>query len=72
MIKYNNNIKGILIGENEFKITQFADDTTLFLDGSQLSLQHTLNAIEIFLSFSGLKINTTKTKLWIGKKETLW
>ena len=30
MIKYNNNIKGIFIGENEFKITQFADDTTLF------------------------------------------
>ena len=29
MIKYNN-IKGIVIGENEFKITQFADDTTLF------------------------------------------
>ena len=29
MIKYNN-IKGIVIGENKFKITQFADDTTLF------------------------------------------
>ena len=70
MIKHNDNIKGIFIGKNEFKITQFADDTTLFLDGSQLSLQHALNTIEIFGSFSGLKINTSKTKLiWIGKKK---
>ena len=63
MINYNNNIKGIHIGEHEFKITQFADDTTLFLDGSQFSLQHALNTIEIFGSFSGLKINTIGSKL---------
>ena len=42
----------------------------LVLDSSQLSLQHVLNVIEIVGSFSGLKINTTKTKLiWIGKKK---
>ena len=70
LIKKNKKINGIYIDEIEIKITQFADDTTLILDGSQSSLQAALNTIEIFGSFSGLKINTNKTKLvWIGRKK---
>ena len=42
-------------------MTQFADDTTLFLDGSTNSLLAALNIIEIFGTLSGLKINTSKT-----------
>ena len=62
-------IKGITIKGVEFKLTQYADDRTLFLDGSILSLKAALNIIEIFGSFSGLKVNSDKTKLiWIGKK----
>ena len=54
------------------KATQFADDTTLLLDGSSSSLQATLNVLEIFGSLSGLKVNSEKTKLvWIGSKNTL-
>ena len=50
-------------------MTQFADDTTLFLDGSQSSLQAALNAIETFGSYSSLNMNMSKTKtIWIGKK----
>ena len=48
MILTNQNIKGIKIGVNEFKITQFADDITLFMDGSESSLQCTLNMLEFF------------------------
>ena len=63
-------VKGISINNLEFKITQYADDTTLFLDGSHSSLQAALNILEIFGSISGLKVNTDKTKLiWIGKKK---
>ena len=70
MIKNNNNIKGIHIGGHEFKITQFADDTTLFLNGTQNCLQAALNTLELFGSFSGLKMNTSKTKvIWIGRKK---
>ena len=48
---------------------QFADATTLIMDGSQCSLQAALNTLEIFGSLSGLKINKEKRKLiWIGKK----
>ena len=68
MVNQNNKIKGIIIGR-EIKLCQFADDTTLILDGSKESLDSVLNTIEIFGSISGLKMNTTKTKLvWIGRK----
>ena len=70
MIKDNNKIKGIYIGGHQFKITQFADDTTLFLNGTQNCLQAALNTLELFGSFSGLKMNTSKTKvIWIGRKK---
>ena len=58
------------MGSEEYKITQFADDTTIILDGSERSLLSALNTIEIFGSVSGLKMNTSKTKLiWIGRKK---
>ena len=68
MVNQNNKIKGIIIGR-EIKLCQFADDTTLILDGSKESLDSALNTIEIFGSISGLKMNTTKTKVWIGRKK---
>ena len=70
MIMNNVDIKGISYKNAEFKLSQFADDTTIFLDGSQNSLQGALNTIEVFGSYSGLKMNTSKTKLiWIGRKK---
>ena len=69
IIKNSSSIKGITIGKHSYKLTQFADDTTIFLDGSTESLQATLNVLETFGSISGLKLNTEKTKLiWIGSK----
>ena len=49
--------KGITVSQKEIKITQFADDTTIILDGTEDSLQATLNVLDIFGSISGLKIN---------------
>ena len=69
LIENESNLKGIQIDGKEIKITQFADDTTLLLDGSKNSLIAALNVLETFGSISGLRINTDKTKLvWIGKK----
>ena len=59
----NECIGGIKIGRAIYKITQFADDTTLILDGTSVSLLAALNTLEIYGSYSGLKINTDKTKL---------
>ena len=64
-IPYDNGrkkIKGITVSQKEIKITQFADDTTITLDGTEDSLQASLNVLEIFGSISGLKINTEKRK----------
>ena len=70
LIHNNSNIKGVKVGSEEYKITQFADDTTIILDGSERSLLSALNTIEIFRTISGLKMNTSKTKLiWIGRKK---
>ena len=60
LIYSNKNIKGIIIDGTEFKINQFADDTTLLLDGSRDSLQAALNTLEIYGNISGLRVNTDK------------
>ena len=60
-------IKGIMISQNKFKISQYADDTTLFLDGSKESLLSALQVLENFRKMSGLRLNNKKTEaLWIG------
>ena len=70
MIFYNCNINGISIGHQQYKISQFADDTTLFLDGTRSSLEAALNTLEVFGSLSGLVVNKDKTKsIWLGKKK---
>ena len=43
MINKNIDIKGIIFGNEEIKMLQFANDTTLTLDGTQKSLQAALN-----------------------------
>ena len=69
MITYNIQIKGIKIENKHMKLTQFADDKSLILNGTKDSLLAALNTLEIFGNLSGLKVNTDKTKLiWIGKK----
>ena len=69
-LRKNKNIKGIKIELKEFKISQFADDTTVILDGSDDSLNHTLEELEKFSKISGLKINYDKTQIvWIGSKK---
>ena len=70
LIKINPEITGFIYHTHEYKLTQFADDTTIILDGSQCSLQAALNTLEIYGSISGLRMNKEKTKLiWIGRKK---
>ncbi|XP_063438359.1 uncharacterized protein LOC134719284 [Mytilus trossulus] len=66
-LKGNPKIKGVNINGNLPLISQYADDTFLTLDGREDSLKETLSCFEKFHRVSGLKINTTKTKVvWIG------
>ena len=69
MIESNQDIKGINVNGKEIKVTQFADDTTLILNGECGPLQSALNMLEIFGNYSGMIVNTDKTQvIWIGKK----
>ena len=66
-IRKNPNIRGISINNNDIKISQYADDTTLILDGSREALISALRFLDEFSNLSGLKLNDTKTEaLWIG------
>ena len=67
MIRNNKDIKGIHINNNEFKLSQYADETQLLLDGSEISLKEALRTLKQYYIMSGLKINVDKTRaLWIG------
>ena len=67
MIKSNDKIKGIQMQNNINLLSQFADDTTLSLDGTEQSLTEALDTIAAFSRFSGLKMNEEKTMIvWIG------
>ena len=50
-----------MIRQKEIKITQFADNTTIILHGTEDSLQAALNVLEVFGNISGLRVNTEKT-----------
>ena len=69
LFKANKDIKGIKIEGTEYLLSQFADDTTVLLDGTENSLNEALNILSKFAIASGLKLNSTKTRaVWIGSK----
>ena len=60
-------IKGICVLDSECKISQYSDDTTLILDGSEKLMQQSFSLLDSFASISGLRVNYEKTEaLWIG------
>ena len=70
-IRNNTQINGISVklsnSIKQLKITQLADDTTIFL-GAKHEVETALQIIETFGKHSGLQLNRNKTKgLWIGK-----
>ena len=61
---------GIKVFDTECKISQYADDTTFILDGSQSSFSRSLYLLDTFASISGLKVNYDKTEArWIGSRK---
>ena len=68
-IRNNKEIKGIKIYNTEVKVSQYADGTTLILDGTEESIRASLLLIEAFGNISGPRLNNEKTEaLWIGSK----
>ena len=69
MIRKEKSIKGMNINNTLYNLSQYADDTQIFLDSSEASLRATLEILDKFDKMSGLKINKDKTKaIWIGSR----
>ena len=65
-IRSNNRIQGIVIDGIEFKISQYADDTCLFI-ADEASLKTAITVFQIFAKCSSLNINMDKSEsTWIG------
>ena len=65
----NKNIKGITINEQEIKISQYADDTTLILDGSPISFTTSLKILDLFSEISGLRLNNKKNRSFMDWRQ---
>ena len=65
-IRANEEIRGIVINQEETKLLQYADDTTAVLSDLE-SANKLFQLLDNFKELSGLKVNSSKTEgLWIG------
>ena len=65
-IRGDSKIRGVMIGNNETKVTAFSDDLTSFIRDIP-SFKILIDTIERFGNCSGLKLNSDKTEaLWLG------
>ena len=68
-IRQNENVQGIKIGNEEIKLTLFADDISCFLRNKS-SYEHLVCMLEEFSVFSGLKVNREKTEFfYLGSRK---
>ena len=68
-IRKNEGIEGVEIGETKFKVSQYADDTTLFLKGDE-SFQRLDETLAQFHLASGSQVNPDKCQgLWLGSNK---
>ena len=66
-IKNDPTIKGIQVNKNELKVSQYADDTTVYVRDLD-SVTSLLRVLNDFKEHSGLEINTSKTEaMWLGE-----
>ncbi len=62
-IRQENSIEGIIIEDEEFKLSQYADDTGLTLLYSENTLRSLVNILREFGKISGLKVNYDKSMI---------
>ena len=62
-IRKKTNIKGITIHNKEHKLSQYADDTTLFTRYDEQSIRSCMTTLVEFERISGLKVNKEKNKV---------
>ena len=63
MIRQNEEIEGITINGNKYLISQYADDTNIFIKYSEENLRKIIDSFRTFQIMSGLKVNLDKTEI---------
>ena len=62
-IRLDNKVKGVNINSEIYKLSQYADDTKLFLQYDANLLMETIKILTKFQKISGLKLNSEKTEI---------
>ena len=62
MIRKSDNSHGIEIQGKEFRLSQYADDTQIYLNGTEDSLQQVLSILNTFMKCQELKLTLRKGK----------
>ena len=63
VIRESGDIRGIVVHDEEFRVSQYADDTTLLLDEDLQSLVSVIRILKWFKTDSGLDNAKKKTKV---------
>lgn len=65
-LRSNKNIKGIPVNDSTILISQYEDDTTIFVDDVQ-SAEEVFRTLDLFKEVSGLSLNKSKCEgMWLG------
>jgi hypothetical protein len=56
LVKKSREIKGITIDDTEYRLSQYADDTSLILDGFPASLDASLRLLQFYAKISDSKL----------------
>jgi len=65
-IRSDTSIKGLSLNSKEFKLSQYADDTTCLVEDTS-SASNLFKKLDLFRLCSGLELNRSKTEaLWLG------
>ena len=67
-IKKDKKLEGIKLIKKEHKLSQYANDTTVFLKASEKNLKLCLKILQWFYEISGLKINIKKNKSYSDRQ----
>lgn len=62
LINNSHDLQGIIIFDKEFRLSQFADDTSIFLKDKYM-VEKTINIIQTFSKASGLTLNLNKCEV---------
>ena len=63
MLRQSNQIEGVIFNENEIRLSQYADDTLIYLNANEKNLSNCLDILSTYSKISGLKINVNKSKI---------